>query len=175
VPVGSDKDTTERLIDFALQSSEREYDDLCSDWRAIDSKAQGTAAIAGICITLMLAPDGVRLLQSGVSSVALWVSGVTILISLVISISVLGVREVARPPSGAWVAGEMEKISASGGLSEDKFLGLRGDCYGKWQKCIADVGRHCNQKATLLIVAHISLVVGLVCAMIVVLADRGLI
>jgi hypothetical protein len=106
---GSSRD---RLLTDALQSYRDEYRDLSDTWRHIDSKAQGTVAVAGIFLAAVFA--FVRNLVTsapGTSEKLLLVTGVLLLVAAVIlSVFALRIREVVGPPLGQQIDGQIRAL-----------------------------------------------------------------
>ena len=86
------------LLDVALERARYEYTELADNWKQLDSKAQATAAIAGVFLAASFA--------GRIWSIEQQVLAATLALSLIAAIgcSVLAMRVAGfeMPPSGKW-------------------------------------------------------------------------
>jgi Flp pilus assembly protein TadB len=95
-----ESDAPRQLIEAALDSYREEYRELWETWRRVDSKAQGTVAIAGIFLAAVFAFVQTLSVTTPVESALLVIAVALLVLAVLISVLVLRVREVPMAPLG---------------------------------------------------------------------------
>lgn len=153
----------------ALQSAERDYQDLTRIFGVVDSKAQNTAAIAGVLIGAVLTVTGrsdfrtcLRVLETSLL-LPLLLSTLTLFASVLLSLLAMHLRPVPAPLA----TNEATRTLANCVLLDDPNLdarclvGLYSDLVRLWEPVLAQLSEVQRQKAGRLLLAQRLLGVGL--------------
>jgi hypothetical protein len=135
--------TFETLIQAAqkevLDSYKKEFDSLVGSFRDLDSKAQGTVAIAGVFLAAALAfmnREGV--LNSYVSrNLAIFIV-LSLTAAIAFSVQALRIRRLPNLPSGDDVSGLLQALAKAGDQDElkERLVYFCGDAAALWRSCI---------------------------------------
>jgi len=161
-----DVDIRTRSREDVLGAYKVEYDDQMANWRALDSKAQGAVAVAGLFTGGLLSL--VKDLQASEPSswrLALAVALGLLLVAVLASLRVLWVREVADPPSGttaAILASDLQDLSEGEATHIARYHGYLGDRAALWERAVADTRSGNHRKAKALAVAQGCLVAAII-------------
>jgi hypothetical protein len=159
----SDVDVRTRSREEVLYAYKIEYDDQMANWRALDAKAQGAVAIAGIFIGGLLAlANGSSTGPSSTPLMPLAFALASLLMAVLAAVRVLWVREVVDPPSGtavAVLAVDLQSLEPADALSIERYHGYLGDRATLWQQTILETRRGNDRKASALRVAQVCLVI----------------
>jgi len=133
-----------------LESYRKEFDQLCSAFRDLESKAQGTAALAGAFLAAGLALFNRSGGLAGQRTEILLLLGVVGLAGAILfSVLALRVRRVRGCPSGGEVARIVDNLK---GIEDEKEISERllyfyGDTAALWRACVEDRKVANNAKA----------------------------
>jgi hypothetical protein len=159
----------EELIQAAqkevLDSYRREFDLLSAGFRDLDSKAQGSAAVAGAFLAA-----GLALLNRPGSIRAFWMEALFVLAvvglmcAILLAIQALRVRKLSGCPAGEEVASLLGKIREySGEELPERLLCFSGDVAHLWHSCVHDRRSANEKKARMVWLAQICLTVSSLC------------
>ena len=90
-----------RSLEDALSAYKIEYDDQMANWRALDTKAQGAVAVAGLFVGGLLAFAKDPRSEPTLGRIVLVLAVVCLLGAVLFALNALRVCDVADPPSGA--------------------------------------------------------------------------
>lgn len=93
-------DPHERLAQSALEATRAEYEELCDQWKAIDSKAQATGAVAGVLLAGLFAFAREPMPRSDVATAFLVLATVLSLTAAFLVVLAMQIRTVEPPPLG---------------------------------------------------------------------------
>ena len=128
---------TQRVLEQAVESYREEYRELAQDWHALDTKAQGSIAVAGIFlagtfafIRNLTATDATGFL------VLLVVTVIALLAAVLFGILALRIREVLVPPLGEQYKTLVDDLARAGDLdtNDDRFTNFLNDECGRWHE-----------------------------------------
>lgn len=144
-------EVTDALVGLALERAQFEYTECADNWKALDAKAQGTAALTGIFLAALLAFFG-REVCSHNLDVHLKVTAVGLLVLLILSVvaSVLALRieEFDMPPSGRSTKADVDRLlrlDLDGDKLRDERLALLKELTDIWLAC-NDKLDSCNER-----------------------------
>jgi len=150
----ADSEVSIALLKRALESYGDHYKDLNETWRGLDTKAQGTAAVAGVFIAASFA--FVAKLPAGLGGAARALLGLALLLlaaTVVAAMSSMFVRTVRYPPSGPGIFKLVKDIREAGDPESgpsDRLPAFYQDQQRLWDKCIQDCQGKLDSKASLL-------------------------
>lgn len=154
----------ESLQKAVLESYRDEYKELSEAWRNLESKAQGSVAIAGIFIGGAFAYIREIGSEAGrLEKVFLGASIICLIISVTFAVLALTVRKVAAPPIGEYVDGLVQDLLR---LENDDDLVHRlprftGDQIDSWREVTTDAKQRTRSKANCLSGSHVFLVLAI--------------
>ncbi len=137
-----------RFLEVALASYRDEYRELAEDWRALDRKAQGTVAIAGIFIAAALAFLDAVPIADAVTTMLLAIAVTALATSVVFAVLALRIREVRSPPPGDRITVMARDLSAPEEPKTDisDVVGFLNEQIEQWRPVNRDVRKHYNAK-----------------------------
>ncbi|MGB7624774.1 MAG: hypothetical protein WBN92_20700 [Terriglobia bacterium] len=150
------------LLRLGLDSYRDEYRELCNQWQNLDTKAQGTGAIAGIFLAAAVAwsrnmSDPITRLEGGllVSTVA------TLVFSIVLTVFAMRIRTITAPPLGdstTEMVKDLTQINVTGEIKEriPRFL---QDQISLWRDCNEETQKQNLSKARKIWCAQITLLI----------------
>jgi hypothetical protein len=165
------------LLAFASERAKHEYDDLQQTWRAIDTKAQASAAAAGVFLAGAFA-----LLNNPKAPLApneLFLLGLlfaTLVFAIVLAIWCMIAKSVPTPPLTTSVipmvrdALNRSKLNLRSqhpiaGLDEHLLCGVVEETLGPWQNANEETNRALATKACILTASHTCLVLAAILAL----------
>lgn len=137
----------ERLVREALESYKDEYQEMSSDWRSLDGKAQGSIAISGIVLTAIfiflrtLNNNAGCIEKSLLTAVVVMVS-----VSIILALLALRVRIYQQPPLGEKLETHISNLLASG--SKDAMHEFYVDQSARWKEVNANIVKVNDDKAS---------------------------
>jgi len=150
------------LLDRMRQEYVSEYGDLVSTWQSLETKAQGTVAIAGIFLAASFnfareIPAGTGYLQRGVLAVCV----VALTAAILFAIGALRVRSIFRRPGGSSLDQQVQALSRGETLpSDSQLLRMDWDFVRGWRAVIEEFASANGRKARALRRAHTVLAIG---------------
>lgn len=160
------------LEEKALAANYRTYEAVCSIWREIDTKAQGTITVAGIFVAATFAV--ITRFPSHFSMPELWTLRMSIgslVLSVVASLAALWVRKFDYPPTGQEIEERMAdtySVCVENGKERtpervaELEQGILSWSRKRWADTIAVVEANNHKKAACLVAAQVFLVVAVV-------------
>ena len=152
-----------QLASDALTSYREEYRELSETWRHLETKAQGTVAIAGIFLAGVFA--FVRTLSDNASfcdKALLLIAVLLLVLSVLFAILVLRVREVTSPPIGDSLDTLVKDLLSPGEATQEDLVAFVRDQTGMWADANKETHRHNQIKADHLFRAQILLLIAVV-------------
>jgi len=138
-------DSPMELLESAISSCEKEYAELCDNWRALDQKSQGLLQVAGVMIGLLAA--FATKLQDGNEMPPLWhlailaTEGIAFVLLAVCTAFAVGALKVARvrhaPRGTGWE--EMAVTCADAVPSNEQMRFIKKRLIDEWRKTNEDV------------------------------------
>src|SRR4026208_1759911 len=101
----------ERLAQAALESVRAEYVELSDQWKALDSKAQATGAVAGVLLAGLFAFVRENATQDGLATFLVALATILALAAAFLVVLALQIRTVEPPPLGEQVLRLIENVS----------------------------------------------------------------
>ena len=136
---GSDPRLT--LLADALQQYRAEYALLADRWKALETKAQGTAAIAGVFVGGIFAIT--RDLDASTPVAEVWLLGVVILLltaAILLAVRALYVRNLADPPAGFQLEQmAMDTVKLDDGSFAEALPAVYGEQFTVWREANEDL------------------------------------
>ncbi len=160
-----DPDSESKLLESVVDACKEEHSELWTNWRHLDSKAQGTITVAGVFLAAAFA--FVRTLsvwKMDLGCQIMLVGSLTCLIStVVISVVAIRVRAVTGPPLGQLLQKTVRDLL---NVTDEKEMPARyrnhlNDQLNAWSQTIEDVRTQNSRKAKLLNAAHIVLLLAI--------------
>jgi hypothetical protein len=156
------RNSAHRLASDALASYREEYRELSETWRHLESKAQGTVAIAGIFLAGVFAFVRALSESAGIWDKILLLAAVSLLVLSVLSaILALRVRQVAGPPVGDSLDALVKDLLGPEGATQEDLVAFVRDQTGMWADANKDVHEHNQTKAGHLFRAQILLLIAI--------------
>lgn len=109
----SETKAADQLIDLALERAQYEYTELAENWKLLDAKAQGTAAIAGIFLAAFVAfvsKDPCSVAGDIHTKLAVAVLLFLLLASILFAVTAMRVIGFDMPPSGRSTRDDVAKL-----------------------------------------------------------------
>jgi len=161
------------LIDLALERARYEYTELADNWKLLDTKAQATAAIAGVFLAAFFTfvyrdSDGAA--GCGLPAVIHWkvlpaLLLVCLLAAIVCSLWAMWVTEVDMPPSGEWTWDAVKELLTPTATADSLGRGMRRikrDFVEDWLKANRVLEKYGQTKAAGVMWAQRALLAGAV-------------
>ena len=151
--------TQHELLSQVVAAYEYEYRDSADNWKVLDTKAQGSVAVAGIFIAGSLALAQRFTGGTAVASrIVLGVGALLLLIAVGCALVVLKIRSVDAPPDGQSVSDLIKDVIAGGDpVSDERYVRHLHDRIKAWHKGNGQVSKANSSKATWLWAAQLCL------------------
>lgn len=165
------EDQEARLLQQAVDACKQEHEELSEQWNALDTKAQGTMATAGIFVAGMLAFIN-TLSQTATAAQKWFLTGAAVLLALciVVALRVLAVREVTSAPVGAQLRKLVDDLlGVPGAITPSRLQNFARDHMRMWEAANKDVRDVNASKAKQLACAQWILFAAILCAAVVTL------
>ena len=154
--MSQDNEKIKSLLSLNLDSYEKEYRELWEVWRHLENKAQGTIAISGIFVAGVFAfihTSGP--LSSVMEKILLSLSILLLIISIILSILVLRIREFISPPIGDSLDNLVKDITESKEeITSETILNFINDQSLMWKKANKKLNEVNSSKAKYLLGAQ---------------------
>ena len=139
------------LFEFAIARAEHEYGDLTDTWKLLDTKAQATAATAGVFVAAAFAFVRNTPHTLDWSEKALLASAILFLVGcIVFATKSMRIMEISMPPAAADVFDEAKAIWALRSESEnldERFVRLIATVGDDWRAVNSEIREVVNAKA----------------------------
>ena len=139
-----------KLLEAALASYREEYRDLADDWKGLETKAQGSVAVAGIFLAALFAFVRELTANSGpLESVLLAVAVLTLLVSVGYAIAALRIRDIAASPLGKHLKPLVQHLLATPDLeaNPDRATNFLNDHIRMWHETNENMHHENDRKA----------------------------
>lgn len=159
------KKTQFALLDRGLEACYRRYADLSTQWAGLDTKAQGTATVAGIFLAGVFSfvnslPQSSSVAERLLMTVAILLLGMSILLALL----TLRLRHVREVCARDFVSATEDLLGAKDGNPAERTRDFIRDQINLWFTAIDTIKTVVDRKARNLQLAQLMLVLAVVCA-----------
>lgn len=164
----------EALRQLVLDSYSDAYKELTDNWKTLETKAQGNITVAGVFIAAAFAytsSTGPKLAE--VQQLVLVLAIIFLVISVLLAVHVLRIREVPAPPYGEFVDENVEHLLQEETEDEltDSMVNFANDQKRAWRKVMERMAEDVERKASLLWSAQMFLLAAIVTVVVLALSN----
>jgi hypothetical protein len=143
-----------------MDGYEAEYKETAETWRQLETKAQGTAAIAGILVAAAFAFSRDVTRFSGTEKIFLAVTVVLLVTVEILALVSLFIRSVDTRPGGTFLSKPLSDMlrARTEEDTEERYLAHLVDEENQWQRAILAHRNVNDRKANVLVVCHVTLI-----------------